>query len=121
MKVVSVFYMVMGLDVDVFLKVLFEVVLWVYLMNFVLYNLIGVMMMFQVVYWILSVVMVYDVIIVEDDIFVGFELEFLVWFVMFDGFVCVIWIGSFFKIFLFVMCCGYIVVCFDWIEVLMDL
>lgn len=120
-QVVGVLYMFNGLDFEVFECVLQDYLSWLYIINFGLYNLIGVVFFVSIVYCLLGLVECSELIIIEDDIFVDFELQLVSWLVVFDGLLWVIYVGSFFKMLLVVLCCGYIVVCYDWIEVLIDL
>ncbi|MTH66715.1 aminotransferase class I/II-fold pyridoxal phosphate-dependent enzyme [Paracoccus sp. DK608] len=120
-KVVSVPYTATGPDADAFSKVLLEAAPRVYLTNSALHNPTGATMTPQVAHRILSAATAHDVIIVEDDIFAGFEPELSARLATLDGLARVIRIGSFSKILSPAMRCGYIAARPDWIEALTDL
>ncbi|WP_211596380.1 PLP-dependent aminotransferase family protein [Paracoccus aestuariivivens] len=120
-KVVSVPYMATGPDPDAFAKILIESAPQLYLTNSALHNPSGATMTAQVAHRILSAATAHDVVIVEDDIFAGFEPELSARLATLDGLARVIRIGSFSKILSPAMRCGYIAARPDWIEALTDL
>lgn len=92
-----------------------------YITNSALHNPTGATISPQTAHRVLSAAAAHDLIIVEDDIFAGFEPDPSPRLAALDGLDCVIRIGSFSKALSASIRCGYIAARPDWIEALVDL
>lgn len=120
-KIVGVPYTPTGPDMAQFKRALAEHKPRLYITNSALHNPTGATISPQVAHQVLSAAAAHDAIIVEDDIFAGFEPEVSPRFAALDGLDRVIRIGSFSKTLSASIRCGYIAARPDWIEALVDL
>lgn len=110
-----------GPDMAEFETVLSEHKPSLYLTNSAIHNPTGATLSPQTAHRILNLAEANDLIIVEDDIFAGFEPEPSIRMASLDGLDRVIRIGSFSKTLSASVRCGYIAARPDWIEALIDL
>lgn len=119
---VGMLYMFDGFDLDVF-EILVQ--MWwlkMFVINMVLQNLIGMLLLVVQVFWIFKFVEVYDFLVVEDDIYGDLCLfSYLVMcFVSFDQLKCVIYFGSYLKMFVVNLWVGYVVCVLEIVKVIID-
>lgn len=120
-RVIGVPYTEDGPDMAQFEAALSEHKPSLYLTNSAIHNPTGATMSPQTAHRILSLAAAHDLIVVEDDIFAGFEPEPSLRMAALDGLGRVIRIGSFSKTLSASVRCGYIAARPDWIEALVDL
>lgn len=120
-QVIGVPYTATGPDMGRFNQALLDHKPRLYITNSALHNPTGATMSPQVAHQLVSAAAAHDMIIVEDDIFAGFEPEVSPRLAALDGLDRVIRIGSFSKTLSASARCGYIAARPDWIEALVDL
>ncbi len=120
-KVVGVSFTADGADTDAFEQALVEHKPRLYITNSALHNPTGATISPQTAHGVLKLASAHDLIIIEDDIFAGFEPEPSPRMAALDGLDRVIRIGSYSKTLSASVRCGYIAARPDWIEALIDL
>lgn len=120
-KVIGVPYTPSGPDMVRFNEALAAHKPRLYITNSALHNPTGATISPQTAHQVLTAAAAYDLIVVEDDIFAGFEPDPSPRFAALDGLNRVIRIGSFSKTLSASIRCGYIAARADWIEALVDL
>lgn len=120
-RVVGVPYTASGPDPVAFKEALTAHSPRLYITNSALHNPTGATMSPQVAHKLLNAAAAHDLVIIEDDIFGGFELEPSPRLAAYDGLDRVIRIGSYSKTLSASIRCGYIAARADWIESLIDL
>ncbi|AHD01995.1 PLP-dependent aminotransferase family protein [Leisingera methylohalidivorans] len=120
-RIIGVPYTSEGPDLDRFEAVLGEQHPRLYLTNSALHNPTGATISAPVAHRVLSLAAQHDLIVVEDDIFAGFEPELSPRLATLDGLERVVRTGSFSKTLSASLRCGYIAARGDWIEALTDL
>ncbi len=120
-RLVSVPYTANGPDPEAFARVLAEHRPRLYVTNSAIHNPTGATLAPAVAHRVLMLAAEHDLLIVEDDIFVDFEIEPAPRLAAFDGLSRVIAIGSFSKTLSAAVRCGYIATRRDWIDPLIDL
>ncbi len=120
-KVIGVPYTRNGPDTEQFEQALIRHKPRLYITNSALHNPTGATISPQVAHKILSLATAHDLILIEDDIFAGFEPEPSPRFAALDGLNRVIRIGSFSKTLSASVRCGFIAARPDWVEAISDL
>ncbi|MBO6508829.1 MAG: PLP-dependent aminotransferase family protein [Roseibium sp.] len=120
-KIVGVAYTQDGPDLKRFTEALGEHKPRLYITNSALQNPTGATISPKVAHQVLNTAAAHDLIIIEDDIFAGYEPEASPRLASLDGLERVIRIGSFSKTLSASVRCGYIAARPDWIESLVDL
>ncbi|CTQ53157.1 putative HTH-type transcriptional regulator YdcR [Roseibium album] len=120
-KIIGVPYTQAGPDLACFTEALKEHNPRLYITNSALQNPTGATISPKVAHQVLNAAAAHDLIIIEDDIFAGYEPESSPRLAPLDGLDRVIRIGSFSKTLSASVRCGYIVARPDWIEPLVDL
>ncbi|WP_274427276.1 aminotransferase-like domain-containing protein [Chelativorans sp. YIM 93263] len=120
-KIVGVPYTSKGPDTALFADILATQKPRLYITNSALHNPTGATISPQVAHQLLNTAAEHDLIIIEDDIFAGFEPEPSPRLATLDGLERVIRIGSFSKTLSASVRCGYIAARSDWIDALVDL
>ena len=120
-RIISVPYTRNGPDISLFKQTLEQHKPRLYITNSALHNPTGATISPQVAHQVLAAAAPHDLIIVEDDIFSGFEPELSPRIAALDGLDRVIQIGSFSKTLSASVRCGYIAARAEWIEALIDL
>jgi len=119
--IVSVPYTPAGPDIARFAEIVESRSPRLYITNSALHNPTGATLSPQTAHRLLNIATSQKMIIVEDDIFAGFEAEPSPRLAVLDGLSSVIRIGSFSKTLSASIRCGYIAARRDWIEALIDL
>ncbi|MEE9322216.1 MAG: PLP-dependent aminotransferase family protein [Granulosicoccus sp.] len=120
-KIISVPYTSTGPDTARFSEALNTHKPRLYITNSALHNPTGATISPRTAHHLLSAAAAHDLIVVEDDIFAGFEPEHSTRMSALDGLDRVIRIGSFSKTLSASIRCGYIAARSEWIEALIDL
>lgn len=120
-EVIGVPYTPTGPDMARFTEALAAHKPRLYITNSALHNPTGATISPQTAHQVLTAAAAHDLIVVEDDIFAGFESDPSPRFATLDGLDRVIRIGSFSKTLSASIRCGYIAARADWIEALVDL
>lgn len=120
-EVIGVPYTLTGPDMARFTEALAAHKPRLYITNSALHNPTGATISPQIAHQILSAAAAHDLIVIEDDIFAGFEPDPSPRLAALDGLDRVIRIGSFSKTLSASIRCGYIAARADWIEALVDL
>ncbi len=110
-----------GPDTELFEQALIKHKPRLYITNSALHNPTGATISPQIAHKVLNMATAHDLIVVEDDIFAGFEPDRSPRLASLDGMDRVIRIGSFSKTLSASVRCGYIAARPDWIEALIDL